>query len=119
MVWTNFAADFHAARAGLADQAHTARGADVLAVNVMIAKLGQQNVPHHNRFFARSRPAGQTEQRAPVAFVDHAVANQIVILAMIEHRQSDHARVLDRTPHQFVVLDAMTVISNRDNAGLA
>ncbi len=116
---TNFAADFHAARSRFANQPHAAGRADVLAMNVMIAKFRQQNVAHHDRFFARGRPAGQAEQRAPVAFVNHAVADQIVILAMIEHRQSNHARILDRAPHQLVILNAMTVVGDRNHAGLA
>ena len=91
---TNFAADFHAPRSRFANQPHTARRADVLAMNVMIAKFGQQNIAHHDRFLARRRPAGQAQQRAPVALVHHPVADQIVILAMIEHR---HIRPCART----------------------
>ena len=115
---TNFAADFDSARARLANQAHASGRADVLAMNVMIAKFREQNVAHHDRFLARRRPAGQTKQRAPVAFVHHAVADQIVILAMIEHRQPNHARVLHRAPHQLVVLNATTVIRDCDHARL-
>ncbi len=47
-----------------------------------------------------------------------ATADQIVVLAMIEHRHADHPRVLDRTAHEFVILDAMSVIGNGDDAGL-
>ena len=118
VVRTNFATDFHAARPRFAQQPHTAGSADVLAVNVMIAKLRQQNVAHDDGFFAGRRPARQTKQRAPIAFVHHAVADQIVILAMIEHRQAEHARIFDRAPHQFVILNAMAVVGDRDNAGL-
>jgi len=37
---------------------------------------------------------------------------------MIEHWHSDHARVFDRATHQFIVLNASTVISDGDNACL-
>ena len=114
----NFAADFHAARARFAQQAHAAGRADVLAMNVMIAKLRQQNVARHDRFLARRRPAGQPEQRAPVAFMHDAVADEIVILAMIHHRHADHARILHRAAHQLVILDAMPVVRDRDHARL-
>ena len=90
----------------------------MLAMDVMIAKFGQQNIAHHDRFFARRRPARQPEQRAPVAFVHHAVADEIVILAMIEHRHADHARIFDRAPHQLVILDAVAVIGDRDDSAL-
>jgi len=119
MVRTNFAANFDSTCLRFTDQAHASSGANVLAVNVMIAKFRQQDIPHHDRFFASSRPSGQTEQRAPIAFVHHAVPDQIVILAMIEHGQSDHACVLHCAPHQFMILDAMTVVGDRDHAGLA
>ncbi len=88
-------------------------------MNAMVAKFGQQNIPHHNRLFARGWPSGQTEQRAPVTFVHDPVTDQIVILTMIKHWQSNHARVLDRAPHQFMILHTMTIVSDRDHAGLA
>ena len=90
----------------------------MLAMDVMIAKLGQRRVPQDDCFLAGRRPPGQSQQRAPVAFVHHAVADQIVILAMIEHGQANHARVLDGAAHQLVILNAMTVVRDRDHAGL-
>ena len=87
-------------------------------MNRMIAKLREQNVAHHDRFFAGRGPAGQTKQRAPVPLVHHSVADQIVVLTMIEHRQADHARIFDRASHQFMILNAMTVIGDRHHARL-
>ena len=114
----DFAADFCAACPCFTNESHTACGRDVLAVNVMIAEFREQNVAHHHRFLARRRPARQTEQGAPVAFVHHAVADQIVILAMIKHGQINHPGVLDRAPHHLVILYAMTVVRDRDHARL-
>ncbi len=54
-------------------------------MNVMIAQLREQNVARDDRFLAGRWPAGQAEQSAPVAFVHHAVADEIVVLTMIEH----------------------------------
>jgi hypothetical protein len=45
-----------------------------------------------------------------------SIADQIVILTMIEHRHTNHARIFHRAPHDFVVLNAMTVIRDRHNA---
>ena len=114
----NFAADLHPARPRLAQEPHAPGRADVLAMNPMVAKFREQNVARDDRFLARRGPAGQTEQGAPVAFVHDAVADEIVVLAVIEHRQADHARVLDRATHQFVILHAVTVVGDRDHAGL-
>ena len=83
---TNFAADLHAPRPRFTKQPHTACSRDVLAMNVMIAQFGEQNVPHHYHFFAGRGPAGQAKQRAPITLMHHAVADQIVILTMVEHR---------------------------------
>ena len=115
---TNFAADFYPTRTRFAQQAAHSRCADMLAMNVMIAKFGQENVAHHDRFLARRGPARQSEQRAPVTFVNHSAADEIVILTMIEHRDAHHARVFDRAAHQFVILNAVAVIGDRDDAGL-
>ena len=90
----------------------------MLAMNLMIAKFREQNVAHDNRFLARRRPARQTEQRAPITLMHHPVADQIVILTMIEHRHADHAGIFDRAPHQLVILNAMTVVSDRDDTCL-
>ena len=118
VVRTNFAANFGSASTRVANQSHASGRSDMLAMNVMIAKVREQNVAHHDYFLSRGRPAGQPEQRAPVTFVHHAVADQVVILAMIEHRQTNHACVLHRAPHQLMVLNATPVIRDRDYARL-
>jgi len=88
----------------------------VLAMDVMVAKFREQNVAHHHRFLAGRGPARQPKQCAPVAFVHDAIADQIVILTMIEHRHANHARIFDRAPHDLVILNTMPVISDRNNA---
>ena len=115
---TNFAADFYTTRSRFAQQAHAPAAADVLAMNVMIAKFGEENVAHHDRFLAGRGPARQPEQCAPVTFVHHSAADEIVILAMIEHRHAHHARVLRRASHQLVILNAVAVIRDSHDSGL-
>ncbi len=83
MMRANFAADFYTTRTRFTQQAHTVGGREVLAMNVMIAKFREQNIAHDHRFLACRGPSGQPEKCAPIAFVHDAVANQIVILAMI------------------------------------
>ena len=48
----------------------------------------------------------------------NSVADQIVILTMVEHRHANHPRIFDGAPHEFVILNAMTVIRYRHNACL-
>src|SRR5713101_4725937 len=95
----NFSADLNAAGARFAEETHASRRADVLTMDLMIAKFREQNVAHHDRFLARGRPAGQTKQRTPIAFMNDTVADEVVILAMTEHRNSNHPRVLDGAAH--------------------
>src|SRR5215471_6895733 len=115
---TNLAADLDAACPSLTKQPYTARSRDVLAMNVMIAKFREQDVAHDYRFFAGRGPAGQAKQRAPITLVHHSVADQIVILTMVEYRQANHPRIFHGAPHHFVILNAMTVVRYRNNACL-
>ena len=48
----------------------------------------------------------------------HAAPDEIVILAVIEDGEADHPRIFDGPPHEFVVLDAMSVVGDGDDAGL-
>src|SRR5947207_14931234 len=114
----NLAAYFYSARPRFAKQPHTASCSEVLAMNRMIAKFREQNIAHYDRLFARRGPARQTEQRAPITLIHDAVADEIVILTVIQHRYLHHACILDRAPHQLVILNAMTVVGNRYDACL-
>src|SRR5213594_1338102 len=114
----NLAAYFYAARARFTKQSHTSGCSEVLAMNRMTAKFSKQDVAHDYRFLAGRGPTRQPKQCAPVTFVHDAIADQIVVLTMIEHRHANHARIFDRTPHDFVILNAMTIIRDRHNARL-
>ena len=107
-----------AAGLGGAQQLHTAGGADVLAMHLRAGQSGQQDIARHDQFLAASRPAAQSQRGAPVAFMHHAVCHEGIILAMIHHRQIKHFGVFQGAAHQFIVLDAMTVVGDRDNPGL-
>ena len=118
MMGTDFARDFDSAGLRLANEPDASGGRDMLAVDVMIAKFGQENVAHDDDFFARRRPATQTEQRAPVALMDDSVSDKIVILAMIQDRQVHHSRVLDRAAHHLMILHTAAVVRNGDHTRL-
>ena len=53
-----------------------------------------------------------------MTLMNNPVADQIVILTMVEQRHANHPRIFHGAPHQFVILDAMTVIRYRHNACL-
>ena len=118
VVGADFAGNFDAARAGLADEAHAAAGADVLAVDRGVAKFRQHDVAGDNHFLASAWPAGQSKAEAPLALVHDAIANNRVILAVIHHGEAEHAGVFHRAAHDFVVLDAMAVVGERDDSGI-
>ena len=83
-----------------------------------VTKFSKQDIAHDDHFLADARPAGQAEHRAPVAFVHHAFADEVVVLAMIHDRQPEHARVFQRAAHQLVVLNTMSIIRYRHDAGV-
>ena len=114
----DFAANLDPARLRFAQNPDAASGADMLAMNVMIAEFRQEDVAHDDRLLARARPARQAEKRAPIAFVHHPVTDEIVILAVIENREAHHAGVFDGAAHQLVILDATAIIGDRDDTGL-
>ena len=115
---THFPADLHTARARFAKQPYASGGSQMQAMNVMIAKFREQNIAHDNDFLTRRRPARQTEQRAPTTLIHHPAADQIVIPALIKYRHTNHAGILNRAPHQFVILDTMPVVGDRDDTCL-
>src|SRR5205807_5155417 len=59
------------------------------------------------------------EKKNTITVIHHSIADEIVVLTMIEHRHSDHPRILDGAPHQFVVLDAASVVGERIKACLS
>ena len=73
-------------------------------------------MPQGGRKNRGGRPAAQAQGGAPVALVHHAIGDQGIILAMIQDWQVEHFGVLERVAHQLVVLHAMTVVGDGDNA---
>lgn len=118
VVRADFAGDFDAPGTGLSDEAHTAAGADVLAVDGRIAEFGQHDVAGDNHLLAGAWPAGQAEAKTPLALVHDSVADDRVVLAMVHDGEAEHAGVFHRAAHDFVVLDAMAVVRQRDDSGI-
>ena len=117
MMRAGFARDGYSALFGGAQQLDATRRAEMLAMHARAGQFGQQNVPGDDHFLARRRPTAQAQRHAPIAFVNHAIGNQRVILAMVHDWEIEHPRVFERAPHQVVVLHAMPVIGDRHHAG--
>jgi len=102
----------------LAQQPHAAGAAEMLTVNARAGPLRQQDVAGHDHLLARRGPAPQAEHRAVMPLVRHAIDHQRIVLAVIHHEQVKHRRILERPPHEIVVLDAMPVVGDGDDPGL-
>ena len=75
-------------------------------------QFGELNVPRDDHLLARRWPTPQTQRRAPVSFMNHAVAHQGIVLAMIHHRQIKHPGIFQSPSHQLIVLDAVAVVGD-------
>ena len=112
-----FAGNGDAAFFGLAQQLHAARRTQMLAMHLRPGQTGQQDIARDDQFLARSRPAAQPKGRAPVTFMHHAVGHDGIILAMIHDGQIEHPGIFQGPAHQIVVLHAMAVVTDGDDAG--
>src|SRR6478736_4075133 len=117
VMWANFARNLHSSRLRLPEQAHTAAGADMLAMNRRIAELGKQDIPRDNDFLTDPRPPRQTEPEAPLSLMHYPVANERVVLAMVKDGDSKHPGIFDRATHDLVILHAMAIVRYGDYPG--
>src|ERR1700680_2949343 len=87
-------------------------------MNPGAAEFCQENISRTDDFLRSARPAGQAEHGAPVSLVHHPASRHVIILAMVHHSEIEHTSVLDRAPHHFMVLNTMTIVGDRHDAGL-
>src|SRR5262245_25276034 len=118
MMWANLSAHFYPARLSFAQNADASARTDVLTVDVVVAEFGEENIAQNDCFLTRAWPTGEPKERAPVTFMNDAGSDEIVILAVIKNRKPYHSRIFHGTTHQLVILNAVSIISNGDNAGL-
>ena len=71
-------------------------------MNARAGQLRQKNVARNNQFLPRRGPTAQAENRAPVTFVNDAVGDEGIILAMIHDREIEHAGVFHGAAHQLL-----------------
>ena len=113
----DFAGDAHAARLARAHGAQRLARAHVRDVHVCAGQLRERDVAlDHDRLGFAGYPA-QAELRGDVAFVRDAVALERRILAVVDDRHAEHARVFERAPHQQRRRDRPAIVGERDAAG--
>ena len=118
MMRRHLAGHARAARLAVAHGVERLPRAHVRDVHDAAGQLGERDVAQrHDRFGLAGNPA-QPERRRVKAFVRDAVALERLLLAVLDDRHVEHARVLERAPHQHRRRHRMPVVGQRDAAGL-
>src|SRR5688500_5756823 len=102
MMGAGFAGNRDAAGFGFAEETHAACGTEVLAMDAGAGEFSEENVARDDGFFAGGGPAAEAKDSAVVAFVDDAVTDERVVLAVIENGEVEHAGVFASAAHDFV-----------------
>src|SRR5262249_5238387 len=110
MMRADFTGDLDAPSSGVTQQSDTARRTEMLAMEARFAEIGQKDISGHHDFLSGSRPARQSQHRAPKAFMHYAVSDHVIVLAVIEYGEVEHARIFDSAAHQLMVLNAMPIV---------
>ena len=118
MMRAKFAGHRDTASSGVPEQPDAAARTEMLAMDPGVAEFGQENISHDHYFLSRSRPAVQAKHAAPIPLVHDTASHHVVVLAMVHDGKIEHSRVLDRPAHHFMVLDAVTIVCDCDDAGL-
>ena len=118
MVRAKFAGYWDPAGSGISQQTDAAARTEMLAVDPGIAEIGQENISGHDNFLRGSRPAGQTEHRAPVPLVHDTAAYHVVILTMVHDGQIEHPGVFHCALHHFMVLHAVAIVGDGHDSRL-
>ena len=117
VVWRSLRRHADAARLRLAHKLHAAPRGDMAQVNPLALRLRNQNVAGDHHFLRRARRARQAELGGDKALVHHAVADEVLILAVAHNEQAEVIGVLHRQPEQVRIGDRLAVVGNRDDAG--
>ena len=118
VVRRHLARDLRAARFAVADGVERLARAHVRDVHDALGQLGECDVAQRHDRFSFARNPAQSQRRRVKAFVRDAVALQRLLLAVLDDRHVEHARVLQRAPHQHRGRHRMPVVGQRDAAGL-
>ncbi len=88
----------------------------MLDVQLAAAQAAQRDVARDLDFLALGRPTEKTEARRGDAFVDLAVADQVVVLAVAHDHAAKLAGVVHDAAHHARALHAVAVIGEGDHA---
>ena len=111
--------DREPARLGLAQDAHRAEARDVGDVVAGPGRFGEQDVARDDDVFGDARPTAQTEPRRDDPLVHLRALGERVVFGVLDDREIEGARVLERAAHDRARRDAAPVVGDRDRARVA
>ena len=91
------------------DVRHVVPGADV---------LGEEDVARDDDVLGDARPAAKAEPRRDRPLVHLRAFGERVVLGVLDDRQVERRRVLERAAHDLAVRDAAPVVAHGDGAGV-
>ncbi len=100
----------------LPHQADGAGGRHVRQVVPAAGLFDQKQIARHHDVLRQSGNPRHARTRRPLPFVHHAVARQVQILGVLDHRDGEMLRILESPPHQFGVRYRSAVVRNGDGA---
>jgi hypothetical protein len=109
--------DARAALFGAADDVDGEFRRDVLQVDVRAGVFGKYYVAGDDEVFGGVGPSAEAEAGGDDALVHHGTLGHGSVLAVIHDGQVEHLGVFDGAAHEFVVLDAVAVVGDGDDAG--
>ena len=93
----------------------TTRG-QVLQVDAGLGEASEHAVTRDDDFFGGAWVAAEAETEGPGAFMYLGTIGHAAVLAVVEHDEVEHRRILERTTHDLVVLHAGGGVSHSDDA---
>ncbi len=115
----HLARDARAVLLPFADRAQRCGRAHVTDVHRRARHFGQRDIALHHDRLGHPGYTAQAECGRVISLVRHAFTLQRRIFAVFEHRHVEHARILQRAPHQQRRLHRPSIIGNADAAGRA
>ena len=104
-----------AARLRLADQLHAAFGRNMAEMNTLAFHFRNENVARNHDLLGGTGGSRQTELSGNKAFIHHAVADKVLILAVAHDEQPKMVGILHRQTEKVRVRYRLSVVGNRDD----
>jgi hypothetical protein len=117
MVRRHLTRDGEALLLPVANRAQGAFRAHMGDVDVTASHSGQRHVTCDDDLLRGARDTAQAEGRRVESFMRHSIALERRIFAVVDDRHFQHARVLERAPHDHRRPDRVPIVTDRDASG--